>query len=408
MKIWTIIWKDTVIRFRDRNALILMFLTPLIMTAIIGAAFGGFASADDSPIKNIPIVIVNHDEGELGETYILALTSTELTEAEFDDDLEAARQAVEGGRARAVVYLPADFSDNLLLPATDSDKSSSTIQVITDPSASATSAIIESLVTQSAYDFAGMVINRQVTFNHIITEKRGASEAELVEIENIFREELESEENRPPIAITRDTVSNANPLAFFAPSMAIFFLMFNVFASTRSILTEQQDGTLARLLCTPTSVSQILLGKLGGSFLIGFLQIVILVIASRLLFNLSWGPSVLALLLMIVATVAAFTSLGAIVAAFAKDIKQSEIMGSIITLIFAALGGNFFLNSQIPEWAQRLSYITLNRWSLDGFTDLTLHGLGLNAILVEVTALLSIAFILFLLATWRFQHRLSR
>ena len=230
----------------------------------------------------------------------------------------------------------------------------------------------------------------------------------VVELEQIFTEELDSKKNEQKIALTSSTLNNANPLAFFAPSMAIFFLMFNVFASTRTILIEQQDGTFARLLSTPTSIGQILLGKLAGSFLIGFLQIVILVIATRLLFNLSWGSSTLGLVLMILATVAAFTSLGAIVAAFSKDIKQSEILGNVLTLTFAALGGNFFLNSQIPDWAQKLSYITLNRWSLDGFTDLTLHGLGLNAILPESTALLSIAFILFSLATWQFQHRLSR
>ena len=40
MKIWTIAWKDTLIRFRDRNALILMILAPLLLLMTLAFTIG--------------------------------------------------------------------------------------------------------------------------------------------------------------------------------------------------------------------------------------------------------------------------------------------------------------------------------------------------------------------------------
>ena len=196
-------------------------------------------------------------------------------------------------------------------------------------------------------------------------------------------------------------------LAFFAPSMAIFFLMFAAFTGTRSILTEKTQGTLSRLLSTPTSYNQILAGKIGGTFLTGILQFTVLVVASRFIFNLNWGNSLPGLILMMFAVVAAATSLGALVAAFAKDANQANVIGSAITLTFAALGGNFFPAENLPDWLQPISRLTINRWGLDGFTDLTIAGLGLSDILLEAGVLLGIALLLFVLAVQSFQRQIK-
>ena len=52
MKAWTIAWKDTLIRFRDVNALLFMIAAPLLITAIIGSAFGNFFDDTNTSITN--------------------------------------------------------------------------------------------------------------------------------------------------------------------------------------------------------------------------------------------------------------------------------------------------------------------------------------------------------------------
>ena len=114
MKAWTIAWKDTLIRFRDVNALLFMLAAPLLITAIIGSAFSGFFSDDgDVPITDIPFIIVDGDETESSEQLIALFTDdetlSELLATEQMDDLDAAKRRVMVGESRAVLYIPAGF-----------------------------------------------------------------------------------------------------------------------------------------------------------------------------------------------------------------------------------------------------------------------------------------------------------
>jgi ABC-type transport system involved in multi-copper enzyme maturation permease subunit len=63
-KILTIAWKELYTTFRDRNLILIMFLTPVVLSTIMGLAFGGLGS-DDGPtaFTDIPIAVVNLDEG---------------------------------------------------------------------------------------------------------------------------------------------------------------------------------------------------------------------------------------------------------------------------------------------------------------------------------------------------------
>lgn len=69
------------------------------------------------------------------------------------------------------------------------------------------------------------------------------------------------------------------------------FLMFTVSYGGRSILAEKAQGTLPRLLVSPTNSMQILGGKVFGIFLTGVVQMLILIGGTSLLFQLKWGDS---------------------------------------------------------------------------------------------------------------------
>ncbi|MCP4417481.1 MAG: ABC transporter permease, partial [Chloroflexi bacterium] len=249
-----------------------------------------------------------------------------------------------------------------------------------------------------------------------LTEEAAKLGPAMAQLGSVLNNELQSQIGADQNGITLNSVTvgeeaeseEIDPFAFFAPSMGILFLMFSMIDGTRSILDEQQGGTLDRLVSTPTSHIEILLGKIGGVFLTGAMQFVVFVIASSLIFGLSWGSSPLGLALMVLAVVLAFTSLGALIAAFAKDATQANIIGSMVTLTFAALGGNFVPAQAFPPFLEQLSKISINRWALDGFSDLTLYGLGFNDILLEAGILFGLSVVLTALALWQFQRRIAR
>ncbi len=102
-KIWTIAWKDLVATFTDRNLILIMILTPLLLATIIALAFGGGGDPDSLSLGEIPIAIVNQDEG-LDLTSALgagALDGMELEGTLFDLGFEAPAGAGDEGQAAA-------------------------------------------------------------------------------------------------------------------------------------------------------------------------------------------------------------------------------------------------------------------------------------------------------------------
>lgn len=196
-------------------------------------------------------------------------------------------------------------------------------------------------------------------------------------------------------------------LGYVAPGMALMFLMFTVTYGGRSLLAENQAGTLPRLLISPTPSAYVLAGKVFGIFLTGVAQLSILIGGTLLLFRLQWGDP-LGVLVLILAAAAGATGWGMFIAAFLKTPGQVAITGSAVMLLFGILGGSFFDLSMLPKWIQVVNKITPNAWGIEGFYILSLGG-TLRNILTPVAALLIMGAVLFSVAAiWLTRHGLAR
>ena len=60
-KLWLIAFKDIRTRFTDRRLLLIMLAAPLAIATIIGLAFGGLGRRS-SPIREIPVAVINNDQ----------------------------------------------------------------------------------------------------------------------------------------------------------------------------------------------------------------------------------------------------------------------------------------------------------------------------------------------------------
>ena len=417
MKILTIALKDTLIRFRDRNAIILMLVVPIILSAIIGSAFGGFIQNGSAPFDQIPVLVVNQDEGELGEQMLTTLQGGDLEsllDVQVMQDVDEVRETVQLGDARAGLVIPTNFTQSITEPT--SEAGPAVVQFYADPGATLTPNIVRSIVVQILNGFNTIGIATEVTFEQLFMTDPVAAAEQLEQVTLLFdtavSENLPTAASQPQlnrIAVgDTETAVDISPFAFFAPSMGMLFLMFSMMDGTRSILDEEKEGTLGRLISTPTSYREILMGKIGGVFLTGILQFFIFVIASSLLFQLDWGNSILGLVVMTVAMVLSLTSLGAFIAAFARDLNQANILGTIVTLTFAALGGNFVPAQNFPPFLEQLSKLTITRWGLDGLTDLTIRRLGVESIFLEAGVLFGLCAIFLILALFQFQRRVVK
>jgi ABC-2 type transport system permease protein len=388
-KLFLIGLKDLKLVFRDKAALIFMLLAPFLLTLGLGFVTGAYGSSGSSGISQIKIIIVNQDDGKLGQALVDLFQSADLADLVAPTlvaDLETARAQIDAGDAAAAVIIPAGFTDNIiptnnpvLEPGLRQAPSDEVLQIETykNPLSPVSAGVIQSVVEE----FISRVETGRVGSQVVVTQMLAAGLITPNQISSIASEMGQRQANavdKAP-AITLQSAESGqeqkafNLMAYMAPGMALMFLMFTVSNGGRSILSEQAVGTLPRLLVSPTNSAQVLIGKIFGVYVTGVIQMLILIVACSLLFGLQWGDP-LGMLVLVLAAVFAATGWGMLITSLARTPGQVGNIGTAIMLTFGILGGTFIQTSVMPGWFQLFSKITPNAWGLDGFTTLGLGG----------------------------------
>jgi len=402
-KVLRIGFKDLQIIFRDRTALIMMLLAPLVLTLAMGFVTGSFSDDGASGPEQIAVVVANGDEGPLGRELLALLNDQEpLLAVNTVSDAMLARRQVDEDAAAAAVIIPVDFSAGFQSRA--ATEGPAPIELVNNPGRPISAGIVEAIVR----DFSQQVETSQIASQVISAQIAAGGLVDASRIDQVAIQESAEIVLASPISIQREQSAAGedqgfDALAYFATGMAVFFLMYTVTIGGRSILAERDSGTLTRMLSSPTTTTQVLGGKVLGVFLAGLAQVTILIVASGLLFDLQWGaPAGVAAL--VIAVVAAATGWGILLAASSKSPGQVAGLGTAMMLIFGMLGGTFISTASFGGVVGWLSRLTPHSWALDGFTELAI-GRGLADVLVPVLALLAMAAILFGLSVFVFRRR---
>src|SRR5215208_4790621 len=115
-KLFLIGIKDLKLIFRDRAALIFMLLAPFLLTIGMGFVTGRF-SGSSSGLSDIPVIIVNLDNDQLGNALADVFSSEELAdlmEPTASADAEAARRLIDQDKAAAAVIIPEGFTRSII------------------------------------------------------------------------------------------------------------------------------------------------------------------------------------------------------------------------------------------------------------------------------------------------------
>lgn len=421
-KLFLIGIKDLKLMFRDRAALTFMLLAPFLLTLAMGFVTGRF-SGGSTGISDIPVIIVNLDQGDLGNALEDLFNSedlAELMEPSASSDPETARQLIKSSQASAAIIIPSGFTESII-PLPSSSKESGTIpaaggifgqdylepepvqiEVYTNPSSPTSAGIVKAIVDEFVSRVEAGRTSGMTSFVGLM--QSGLVDPQNMEAETLFQNLAQSESNA--ITLTKNTVGadaiEFDLLSYFAPGIALMFLMYTVSYGGRSILAELAGGTLPRLMISPTQIVQVLGGKVLGIFFMGVAQVGILILASAMLFQVKWGNPI-GIAVLILAAVIGATGWGMLITAFARTPAQVANTGTVVMLIFSILGGSFISLEKFPPYIQTISKITPIAWALDGFTTLALGG-SLSSLVEPVTALLIMGAVLFGIAVVLFNR----
>ena len=197
---------------------------------------------------------------------------------------------------------------------------------------------------------------------------------------------------RLPLAVDRsavDNVSDASLAAFYGPSMAMVVLLVVVQVAARSLLVERQRRTYDRLMVLGATPRNVLGAKVLVSLLLGMATMTATLFTVAAVTGARWGDP-LTVGVLCLATVAAYTSVGALLTAVSPNDEIAAGLGVVAGLLLSLVGGNFVPASQAPELLQRVADLTPNGWALKGFARLSV-GDGIGAALPSIAALLVFA-----------------
>lgn len=186
----------------------------------------------------------------------------------------------------------------------------------------------------------------------------------LVKIETVSaRDALKKDEPRSKKS------ESAGVIAYYAASVAVMFLMFSMAGSASALLEYQENGTLERMISGQMSISQLLTSHWVFFVLTGVAQLVVMFLFAVLAFSvdLSQPPVLAGTMVMSIVTAMASASFIIMLATLCRSRKQLESISTTVILIMSAFGGSMIPRPFLPSFVRETSKLTFNGWALDGF-----------------------------------------
>jgi len=316
-RVWSVLRKEFVQLRRDRLTMAMLVAIPLIQLILFGYAI-------NSDPKHLPTVVVALDNGPLTRSLIRSIENTGYFDVRaVVSEAEAERQLTEGDTQFAVI-VPPDFSRKLLrgehpVVAVYGDAS--------DPSTSG-----------GALSALNQLPGKALQF-----ELKGAL-SNLRSGEPPFEFRVHRRYNPEGI-----TAYNVVP-----GLMGIILVMTLVMMTAMAMTRERERGTLENLLATPVKPIEVMIGKILPYVAIGYMQVVMIYSASRILFKVPMFGSLTLLTFAVLIFIVATLVVGFLFSTIARTQLQAMQMAIFFFLPNMMISGFMFPFRGMPTWAQWL------------------------------------------------------
>jgi ABC-type multidrug transport system permease subunit len=187
----------------------------------------------------------------------------------------------------------------------------------------------------------------------------------------------------------------------------MFVLLAVVFGTSMAMHDERDNGTIARLLIAPGGFTRILLGKVAARFVVGVVQMFLLLGWAHWMFGVSLGSSPAAMVLLTLTSVFAVVAAGMLIAGLARSREQTLPLGLSVVMAFSALGGCWWPQSAQPTWMSWISPAFFTTWVMRGLNDLILRERGLDAVALPASVLVAYGSATLALGIYLFRSRHS-
>jgi ABC-2 type transport system permease protein len=402
---------------RDRAALLLCFVLPIVFFSIFAAIFGSAGRQAATP--RIKLVVVDEDKSGISTRFLKALESEpSLVVPDTPErkknvpaqpyDANTAEAAVRNGDVRVALIIPRGFGDSPIAfgPRTSAHK----LELLSDTSDPVAPQIVAGLLQKTAMVSMPDVM-AETGVRYIDQWAGGLSEGQHKAIEEnmkMLKQRLAAragtndsvtQQNYGLVPVeVRDVLgaTKKNPfVAYYAAGIGVLFLLFTASSAGGALLDESETGTLDRILSGRVSMTKLLLGKLAFLVLLNVTQLVVMFTWAAAVFQLDLVHHAAGFLLMAVATAATTSTFGLMLAAACRTRAQLAAFSTMVVLVVSALGGSMVPRFIMSECLQRVGLLTFNAWAIEGFTKVFWREVSVLDLWPNVVVLLAFGLVFF-------------
>jgi ABC-2 type transport system permease protein len=412
--ILAVAWKELQLIARDRGALAIFFLLPLLLSTIQGGANAVANSEEAAAAILLNVQLVNEDQGDFGREVVNAIENIDELAIASPATVEDAEESVRQGEAAAAIVIPADFSASI-----DAYEPTE-IEVIVDPAEPESASIVSGIMNQVVAEVTiwgevqygiRSVFDQSGLLGDLNAEQRRGIEAQNL---GVIMTSLNELRQNPSILVMNESLEgeevDAGTNDFFAymyPAYTVMFIFFIIGTCATSVLREREAGTLRRLVASPIPRGAVIGGKMLAFMVIPCLQTIVLLGVAHVFFDTPLGQHPLVLIVLTVIVAAVATSMGLLMATIAKSVSQADSLGTMASFVLAAIGGAIpvapLLLTRAEGFISILTRFTPHAHAIEAYYSIMAENAGLVDILPEIGFLVGMGVIYFVIAVWRFK-----
>jgi ABC-2 type transport system permease protein len=174
-----------------------------------------------------------------------------------------------------------------------------------------------------------------------------------------------------------------------------------------AVTRERERGTMENLLAMPVRPLEVMLGKIVPYIAVGYIQVLVLLVAARLIFQVPMFGSYILLSLVLIFFIAANLAVGFTFSTMAENQLQAMQMTFFFFLPSLLLSGFLFPFRGMPDWAQTLGSVFPLTHFLRIVRGILLKGSGWSEIAPEIWPIVAFMLVAGAIALNRYRETLD-
>lgn len=304
--------------FMESKAVVVKLLSFIVLILILGSAFSN--AFEVSSLDKVTILCYNGDKGESGKSFIDSLMEVDSIKDIVDfkevTDFKEAEKMIDKEEAEALVCIPEQFSEQVV-----NEEEKNIIEVYRRKYSGISSTVVENVVESyvNGLNCASVVFKMQGNLEGFnFTAESGLEEQPL-------------------------TASGKVPtsMGYYALSMLLMMMLYGAEYGC-SGTAEESIGVLGdRIKLSPMKTYQQYIGKIAGLSLVTFIQAIIIILFTKVVYDVDWGSNIPLLLAIIFSFSVVTTTMGAMLCIFTRDESKAQSIITVLVIVFTFLAGGF-------------------------------------------------------------------